>query len=137
MKPAILFHSLKAATKPQRASLGFTLIELLVVVAIISILVALLLPVLSATKAKRVPPDALPIFANGAWRTISMPPITRICSPAADKALNPYRRVNLLFLGGQVTGFAGEYVGCGVGDPRHDDVRWLTGTISDSGAYKY
>ena len=46
-------------------------------------------------------------------------------------------RVNLLFLGAQVAGFSGEYVGCGVGDPRHDDVRWLTGTDSDATATKY
>ena len=46
-------------------------------------------------------------------------------------------RVNLLFLGAQVTGFTGEYVGCGVGDPRRDDLRWLTGTASDATASKY
>src|SRR6185436_13688166 len=47
------------------------------------------------------------------------------------------KRVNLLFLGGQVAAFAGEYVGCGTRDPRHDDIRWLTGTDSDAGAAKY
>jgi prepilin-type N-terminal cleavage/methylation domain-containing protein len=46
-------------------------------------------------------------------------------------------RVNLLFLSGQVQSFAGPYVGCGVGDPRREDVRWLTGTDSDAGAGKY
>lgn len=46
-------------------------------------------------------------------------------------------RVNLLFLDGQVQGFAGKYVGCGVGDPRRDDVRWLTGTPSDNQASAY
>jgi prepilin-type processing-associated H-X9-DG protein len=40
-------------------------------------------------------------------------------------------RINLLFLGGQWQSFAGSYVGCGIGDPKLDDVRWLTGTISD------
>jgi prepilin-type N-terminal cleavage/methylation domain-containing protein len=42
--------------------------------------------------------------------------------------------INLLFLGGQVNSFAGEYIGCGVGDPRHEAVRWLTGTESDAEA---
>jgi prepilin-type N-terminal cleavage/methylation domain-containing protein len=46
-------------------------------------------------------------------------------------------RVNLLFLTGQVQSFAGSYVGCGLGDPKHDDVRWLTGTASDTQANAY
>lgn len=46
-------------------------------------------------------------------------------------------RVNLLFLGGQVQSFAGTYVGCGVGDPKRDDARWLTGTSSDNQAHVY
>lgn len=46
-------------------------------------------------------------------------------------------RVNLLFLDGQVQGFAGNFVGCGVGDPRREDVRWLTGTPSDTQASAY
>jgi prepilin-type N-terminal cleavage/methylation domain-containing protein len=46
-------------------------------------------------------------------------------------------RVNLLFLAGQVGVFVGSYVGCGVGDPRRDDVRWLTGTESDAMAPNY
>jgi prepilin-type N-terminal cleavage/methylation domain-containing protein len=47
------------------------------------------------------------------------------------------RRVNILFLAGQVNSFAADYVGCGVGDPKRDDVRWLTGTDSDSTAGNY
>jgi type II secretory pathway pseudopilin PulG len=47
------------------------------------------------------------------------------------------RQVNLLFLTGQARSFAGDYVGCGVGDPKHDDVRWLTGTESDATAGNY
>jgi len=57
---------------------------------------------------------------------------------------NPYtpvprhmRRVNILFLMGNVQPFKGDYVGCNSGDPRHEDVRWLTGTVSDAGAAKY
>jgi hypothetical protein len=47
------------------------------------------------------------------------------------------RRVNLLFLAGQVTSYAGDYVGCGVGDPEREDVRWVTGTESDMTAGNY
>jgi len=57
---------------------------------------------------------------------------------------NPYSpvprhnsRLNILFLTGQVQSFAGGYVGCGVGDPSREDVRWLTGTDNDAGAGKY
>lgn len=46
-------------------------------------------------------------------------------------------RVNLLFLGGQVQSFAGSYIGCGVGDQKRDDARWLTGTSSDTQAHVY
>ena len=57
---------------------------------------------------------------------------------------NPYSivarhagRINLLSLGGEVRGFAGPRVGCGVGDPGLPDVRWLTGTLSDATASNY
>ena len=63
---------------------------------------------------------------------------------ATYPSANPYspvprhnQRANLLFLGGQVKAYEGKYIGCGVGDPGHEDVRWLTGTDSDSGAGKY
>lgn len=46
-------------------------------------------------------------------------------------------RVNFLFLAGQVQSFAGSHVGCGIGDPRLADVRWLTGTASDASAHNY
>jgi type II secretory pathway pseudopilin PulG len=47
------------------------------------------------------------------------------------------KRLNLLFLTGHVQSFAGDYVGCGVGDAGRDAVRWLTGTDSDASAGKY
>jgi prepilin-type N-terminal cleavage/methylation domain-containing protein/prepilin-type processing-associated H-X9-DG protein len=63
---------------------------------------------------------------------------------ATYPSANPYspvprhsQRVNLLFLGGQVKAYEGKYIGCGIGDPGHEDVRWLTGTDSDTGAGKY
>jgi len=46
-------------------------------------------------------------------------------------------RVSILFLAGQANSFTGAYVGCGVGDPNRDDVRWLTGTDSDATASNY
>ena len=46
-------------------------------------------------------------------------------------------RVNILFLGGTVQSFKGSYVGCGMGDPGNNDVRWLTGTASDAQMHTY
>jgi prepilin-type N-terminal cleavage/methylation domain-containing protein len=46
-------------------------------------------------------------------------------------------RINLLFLAGQVQSYAGTYVGCGTGDPKLGEVRWLTGTDSDATAQNY
>jgi prepilin-type processing-associated H-X9-DG protein len=60
-------------------------------------------------------------------------PSTKPYSPAARHS----GRVNLLFLGGQALSFDGAYVGCGVGDPGQNDVRWLTGTESDTQAHNY
>ncbi len=60
-------------------------------------------------------------------------PSTRAYSPAARHN----SRVNILFLTGSVRSFAGAFVGCGVGDPHHSDVSWLTGTASDSQAPAY
>jgi prepilin-type N-terminal cleavage/methylation domain-containing protein len=46
-------------------------------------------------------------------------------------------QVNLLFLAGEVQSLPGRRVGCGTGDPGLPDVRWLTGTASDSNAHNY
>jgi prepilin-type N-terminal cleavage/methylation domain-containing protein len=46
-------------------------------------------------------------------------------------------RVTILFLAGQASSFTSDYVGCGIGDPKRDDVRWLTGTESDATAGNY
>lgn len=37
-------------------------------------------------------------------------------------------KANLVFLDGDIESRSGAYLGCGVGDPGHEDVRWLTGT---------
>src|SRR5258707_6378356 len=47
------------------------------------------------------------------------------------------QRLNILFLTGHVLSFSGQYIGCGLGDPGLNDVRWLTGTDSDAKASKY
>jgi prepilin-type N-terminal cleavage/methylation domain-containing protein len=47
------------------------------------------------------------------------------------------RQINLLFLAGSAQSFAGSYVGCGTGDPGLPNVRWLTGTASDTSASNY
>ena len=47
------------------------------------------------------------------------------------------RQINLLFLAGEAKSYAGNYVGCGTGDPGLADVRWLTGTASDANAGNY
>jgi len=37
-------------------------------------------------------------------------------------------KANLVFLDGRVGSYSGEYLGCGVGDPEHEDVQWQTGS---------
>jgi prepilin-type processing-associated H-X9-DG protein len=37
-------------------------------------------------------------------------------------------RANLVFLDGRVESYSGEYLGCGAGDPGHEDVQWQTGS---------
>ena len=50
----------------------------------------------------------------------------------------PYNgRGNILFLDGHVGVFDADYIGVGKGDPKRDDVRWLTGTESDAQASNY
>ncbi len=60
-------------------------------------------------------------------------PSTRPYSAVARHA----SRLNILFLAGQVQGFLGTQVGCGVGDPGLAEVHWLTGTDSDATAPNY
>ena len=44
---------------------------------------------------------------------------------------------NILFLDGHVAAFDADYLGVNKGDPKRDDVRWLTGTESDAQAPNY
>jgi prepilin-type processing-associated H-X9-DG protein/prepilin-type N-terminal cleavage/methylation domain-containing protein len=60
-------------------------------------------------------------------------PSSRAYSVAA-----PHRnKGNVLFLDGHVQTLSASYLGCGVGDPKHSDVSWLTGTASDAQAPTY
>jgi prepilin-type N-terminal cleavage/methylation domain-containing protein len=87
-----------------------------------------------ATKfGKVVQPTAVVAMADTPGPYASTYPSVKPYSIVARHA----RRINLLFLAGQVQSFAGSYVGCGVGDPGLADVRWLTGTESDSQAHVY
>jgi prepilin-type N-terminal cleavage/methylation domain-containing protein/prepilin-type processing-associated H-X9-DG protein len=87
-----------------------------------------------ATKfAEVVQPASVVAMADAPGPYASTFPSTRTYSVLARHS----RRVNLVFLDGQVETFAGSYVGCHVGDPHRDDVRWLTGTASDAQASAY
>jgi prepilin-type processing-associated H-X9-DG protein len=44
---------------------------------------------------------------------------------------------NILFLDGHVAAYTAEYLGADTGDPRREDVHWLTGTESDAQAGNY
>jgi prepilin-type N-terminal cleavage/methylation domain-containing protein len=87
-----------------------------------------------ATKFAEVPqPDNVVAMADAPGPYASTFPSARPYSVVARHS----SRVNVLFLAGEIQSFPGSYVGCGVGDPKHSDVRWLTGTVSDSAASNY
>jgi len=87
-----------------------------------------------ATKfGKVIQPSAVVAMGDAPGQYASTYPSAKPYSIVARHA----HRVNLLFLAGQVQSFAGAHVGCGAGDPGLDDVRWLTGTESDSQAHVY
>ncbi|MCW5556164.1 MAG: type II secretion system protein [Verrucomicrobiae bacterium] len=80
-----------------------------------------------------VRPESVVALADAPGPYSSTFPSTRPYSPLPRHSA----RVNLLILDGRVRAFGGSYVGCGVGDPQRDDVRWLTGTASDTQAGAY
>jgi prepilin-type N-terminal cleavage/methylation domain-containing protein len=87
-----------------------------------------------ATKYTEVPwPDSVVAMADAPGPYASTYPSPQPYGCVARHA----SRINLLFLAGEVKGFAGSYAGCGVGDPGHPDLRWLTGTASDATASNY
>jgi prepilin-type N-terminal cleavage/methylation domain-containing protein len=78
-------------------------------------------------------PSTVVVMADAPGQYSATFPSTRPYSVAARHGT----RANLLFLTGRVQSFAGTYIGCGVGDPHHSDISWLTGTASDSQAPAY
>jgi prepilin-type N-terminal cleavage/methylation domain-containing protein len=80
-----------------------------------------------------VQPDHVVAMTDTPGPWASTFPSIKAYSPAARHS----SRLNLLFLAGHVQLLSGSYVGCNVGDPGRDDVRWLTGTESDSQAHIY
>jgi prepilin-type N-terminal cleavage/methylation domain-containing protein len=93
-------------------------------------------------------PWNLPVAATFSQVAMPIDVVAMADAPGAYSStypsVNPYSpvarhttQINLLFLAGQVRGFAGSYVGCGAGDPGRSDVRWLTGTASDVSASTY
>jgi prepilin-type N-terminal cleavage/methylation domain-containing protein len=80
-----------------------------------------------------VQPECVVAMADAPGLWASTYPTSRPYSPVARHA----SRVNILFLAGNAQSFLGSYAGCGTVDPEHPDVRWLTGTTSDSSAINY
>lgn len=78
-------------------------------------------------------PDCVVALADAPGQYASTYPSPQPYSPVARHGT----RVNLLFLAGEAQSFDGAYVGCSTGDPGRDDVRWLTGTPSDTSAHNY
>ena len=60
-------------------------------------------------------------MADGLGPYCSTIPSTKDYSPIARHIGGT---VNIAFLDGRVEAFLGEDVGCGVGDPQRDDIRW-------------
>jgi len=78
-------------------------------------------------------PDAVVAQADAPGPYASTYPSARPYGAVARHA----GRINVLFLAGETKSFAGAYAGCGTGDPKRSDARWLTGTLSDAGAANY
>ena len=69
-------------------------------------------------------PGGVVFMADGPGAYSATVPSSRPYSVQARHA----GHANVLFLDGHVESFAGDYLGCGKGDPRREDVQWLTGT---------
>lgn len=87
----------------------------------------------AARLSEIVHPDSVVAMADAPGPYASTFPSTRPYSPTPRHS----GRLNLLHLAGLVQTFRGDYVGCGVGDPRRESVRWLTGTASDGQSIAY
>ena len=91
------------------------------------------LPVKRRNSPKCQQPDLVVAMADAPGPYSATYPSANTYSPAARHG----SKLNVLFLSGRVQSFAGSYIGCGVGDPKHSNVCWLTGTSSDSSALNY
>ena len=80
-----------------------------------------------------VHPECVVALADTPGPWASTFPTSRPYSPVARHA----SRVNILFLAGNAQSFLGAYAGCGTTNAEHPDLRWLTGTLSDSSAINY
>jgi len=67
-------------------------------------------------------PDSLAFMADGGCAYSSTVPSAMPYSAQPRHV----KRANLSLLDGHVQSFAGDYLGCGVGEQKHDDVRWQT-----------
>jgi len=86
------------------------------------------------TKFAEIPqPDLVVAMADAPGPYSATYPSTNPYSPTARHG----SKLNVLFLSGAVQSFAGSYVGCGTGDPKHSEICWLTGTSGDSSALNY
>lgn len=72
-------------------------------------------------KIDRVAPTSVQVlFADGPGKYCSIFPSPQPFSPDPRHD----KRLNLAFLDGHVSSFAGDYAGCGVGDLKRPDLRW-------------
>jgi len=67
------------------------------------------------------PPETMAFMADGPGTHCSVVPSFKQFSPVPRHK----KSVNIVFLDGHVVSYGGEYVGCGVGDPHHNDIRWF------------
>jgi len=67
------------------------------------------------------PPETMAFLTDGSGTHCSALPSFEPFSPVARHK----KSVNIVFLDGHVSSHSGKYVGCGVGDPHHSDIRWV------------
>ncbi len=82
-------------------------------------------------KLTRVGPTSTMVFlTEGPGQFCSVFPSAQGYSPVARHG----GRINIAFLDGHISAFPGQEVGCGIGDPQRDDVRWSVPNSAWSGA---
>lgn len=66
------------------------------------------------------PPESMVFLTDSIGSYCSALPSAKAYSPVARHC----GRANVAFLDGHIASFSGTYLGCGVGDPKHNNVRW-------------